>query len=596
MRQDPRTFYETTIRDNNALKQSLQALVFRLSWARILFFLLFVIIVVYFANARNTMVVGTAVLLFPLGFGLLVRAYNRMSEKLRFISAIIDLSSAELSRMSLELKNFDGGAEFTDREHPYSYDLDLFGSHSLFALLNRTRNPAGRIKLAEWMLSPASPDQIAYRQEAVAELSTMPEWMLRFFAAGHEANPDIQQTENLLNWLKEDEQPKFISAMRVAGFILPVIFLGLLAGIIISGWSVYALAPSVIINGLLLTRIQGRIKKVAEQTWGNVRLLRSYTHMIEELRDARFESPRLQALQQPFLAHSIEAIRSLRRLLDYLDGRSNLFYGILNLIFMFDYHLLISLSRWKTKHKVDLALWFDNIAEVECLSSLGGHSFIHPGHHRPEICEGWQIEAVQIGHPLIPPEECVANDFTLSGEGMVMLITGSNMSGKSTFLRTVGINSVLALMGSVVCARAMKLPVLQLFTGMRSEDDLSSHISSFYAELRRIRSLLDLIHTSELPVLYLLDEILKGTNTKDRHRGSEGLVTQLSSSASFGLVSTHDLEIGKLSESNPAIVNYSFNSTITGNEIHFDYKLTEGICRSFNASVLMEKMGIRLSD
>jgi DNA mismatch repair ATPase MutS len=236
------------------------------------------------------------------------------------------------------------------------------------------------------------------------------------------------------------------------------------------------------------------------------------------------------------------------------------------------------------------------MAEMEVFSSLGAHAFLHSDHCMPVIGEDWTIKTSSIGHPLIPSAECVRNDFESYGCGTVNIITGSNMSGKSTFLRTVGINVVLGLMGSVVSAKTMQIPVVQVFTGMRSEDDLSSHISSFYAELRRIRFLLNTIETSEIPVLYMLDEILKGTNTKDRHRGSEGLVSQLADTDSFGFISTHDLGIGKLADADKRIRNFSFNSTIKGDEIIFDYKITKGVCHSFNASKLMEKMGIRLAD
>ena len=198
------------------------------------------------------------------------------------------------------------------------------------------------------------------------------------------------------------------------------------------------------------------------------------------------------------------------------------------------------------------------------------------------------------GNPLIFANERICNDFSLKEQGQIAVVTGSNMSGKSTFLRTLGVNAVLAFTGAPCCAASITLSNFQVFTGMRTQDNLEEHVSSFYAELKRIKQLLETVQKNESPVFFLLDEILKGTNSKDRHLGSAALVRQLSEEQAFGLVSTHDLELGDLADVMDKVVNYSFNSHINGNEISFDYKLTRGICRSFNASKLMENMGIKI--
>jgi DNA mismatch repair ATPase MutS len=239
--------------------------------------------------------------------------------------------------------------------------------------------------------------------------------------------------------------------------------------------------------------------------------------------------------------------------------------------------------------------WFAARGEAEALYSLAGFAYANPGYALPEITtHALQYEARQLGHPLILAGKRVSNDFSMDGLGKTLVVTGSNMSGKSTFLRTLGINAVLALAGAPVCATACRLSVFRVFTAMRTQDSLEESVSSFYAELKRLRQLIELLPTGQ-PVFYLLDEILKGTNSHDRHEGAKALIRQLHKHHASGLVSTHDLALGQLGEVSPEYVqNYSFNSDFADGKLHFDYKLREGVCRSFNASQLMRQMGIEM--
>jgi DNA mismatch repair ATPase MutS len=297
-------------------------------------------------------------------------------------------------------------------------------------------------------------------------------------------------------------------------------------------------------------------------------------------------------LDDPFNDQSVHSIRTLRKLLDFINSRSNLFYGLFDLLLLLDVYLVNGFYKWKRENRKDLSRWFGNIADIEVLGSLALYSFANPEYSFPELTSGsQQWEAQGLGHPLIPDAERVTNNFSVEKDSPLAIITGSNMSGKSTFLRTVGINSILAYAGAPVAAHTMRLGMFRIFTAMRTEDDLSSHISSFYAELKRIKALLDSL--DQHPTLCLLDEILKGTNTEDRHRGAKGLLIQLSETNTAGLVSTHDLALGKWGQAH-GFANFSFNSTISNDQIHFDYHISSGICHSFNASQLMKNMGIRL--
>lgn len=342
--------------------------------------------------------------------------------------------------------------------------------------------------------------------------------------------------------------------------------------------------------------------------------------MFKLLEDTAWRSPYLQSLQNHFIQkdRTVSAqIRELTRILDGLESRSNGFYMVLNTLFLQDLYWMLRAERWKERVKADLQTWFEALYEWEALNSMAGLAFAEPAWTFPEISADKEhlLIAEDLGHPLLAAGR-VTNDFELKGRGEVVLITGSNMAGKSTFLRTVGINVVLALAGAPVCASRMRLSRMQVFTSMRTQDSLAENVSSFYAELQRLRQLLRLLEahsvlstTTEglpaqelplppdaqpgLPVLFLLDEILKGTNSADRHKGAAALIRQLQGLNASGLISTHDLDLGQTA-SGAGLRNYSFNSEVVGQEIRFTYKLDPGLCHSFNASALMARMGIEV--
>lgn len=266
-------------------------------------------------------------------------------------------------------------------------------------------------------------------------------------------------------------------------------------------------------------------------------------------------------------------------------------YALLDIVFILDVHLLLRIEKWKTTYQKHLEQWLNAIHEFEALVSIGTFAHSHSNYSFPEIIdEPFKLGGQKIGHPLIPSHQRVPNDYFIEGKGSVDIITGSNMSGKSTFQRTLGVNMILGNIGAPVCAEKFEMNPVEVFTSMRTKDNLEENTSSFYAELKRIRQLLDLVKKKR--VFFLLDEILKGTNSEDRHLGAVALAKKLNQEQGFGLISTHDLTLGKLEESQTGVRNFSFNSEITGNKINFDYKLTYGPCRSFNASQLMKNLGV----
>jgi DNA mismatch repair ATPase MutS len=362
--------------------------------------------------------------------------------------------------------------------------------------------------------------------------------------------------------------------------------------------SFYTIIPVLLINSWMLVKNLSLVKKTHEVTSKSLYLLQPYTEMIRNMEEAHFEHAKLQALKNKLLSNGKTAsgeIRSLTRILSLFDSRSNMLYGILNAFFLIDINVLLLAENWRSKSGNKVPEWLDAVSEMEALNSLAGFARANPGYGFPAIASQAHVfEMFAMGHPLIAAEKRVNNDFTLQGAGSIAIITGSNMAGKSTFLRTVGINTVLALAGAPVCATKSTISPFRVYSSMRTKDNLEENISSFYAELLRINQLLSEAGKPGDPVFFLLDELLKGTNSEDRHKGSEALIRQLNEMDTMGLVSTHDLELGKLADSIPSVKNFSFNSYFEGDELIFDYKLSEGLCKSFNASRLMEKMGIRL--
>lgn len=314
----------------------------------------------------------------------------------------------------------------------------------------------------------------------------------------------------------------------------------------------------------------------------------------------------LERLQSTFRQTSYSAageFSKLKKILDVFKLRGtrkdkslgrNLFYLVFNLFFLLDIYWIILAERWRVRNKNYVRSWASSVSEFEVLSSIAGFSYSNPGYAFPEIKEeDYIIRFEMLGHPLINPASRVNNDFSLVGRGKIVMITGSNMAGKSTFLRAVGVNLVLALMGAPCCARSAQVSNMKLFTSMRTQDNLEEGVSSFYAELKRVEQLLRLLESGEA-VFFLLDEMFKGTNSQDRYKGGISLIKQLSELNAFGIISTHDLELARRVGNHMISANYSFNSEIHGDEMTFNYQLTEGICRDFNASELMKRSGIKV--
>ncbi len=502
----------------------------------------------------------------------------------------------EAGAIDYDFAPFNAGEPFVDPDHPYSYDLDLFGPHSVFQSCSRATTAIGRQRLAGFLLTMAPLPEISRRQAAIIELATAVDWRQELQAWGEDTSDDPAQLKLLQRWL---EQPPFVFGKRsllLARFITPLIVtVGAGFALYLMAW--WPLLLSLVLPVLILRRTLQRVNDTHQLTTHAERILRIYSRLIAHIESRPFTSEKMQAATAPFAEKGKPASRHIRQLSYYiaqLNVRHNFFAIFLNLFALWDLHWVARLERWKDNHRRALPGWFDSLAEIEALSSLANLHYNNPAWAFPNITSDDLLAADGLGHPLIPPDRRIANDLHMPTRSHIKLITGSNMAGKSTFLRTVGLNIVLAMAGAPVCARRLQLPALRVFTSMRTQDALHESTSSFYAELKRLHSIIEAVEQGD-HIFFLLDEILKGTNSRDRHTGSKALIRQLIESGGGGLIATHDLELGQLeSQYGGRIENLCMEVEIREGQLYFDYKLKKGVSKSFNATLLMKNMGIKV--
>ncbi len=599
--------------DTKLLK--LSKLLNRISFLRLFIFIVLVIILIYLFKFK---LITSILIFFPvlsiLCFGATIKYHSKIVFLKKHTAFLKSINESEILREKCNLENFDTGNIFINHNHPYTSDLDIFGQHSIFQLLNRTTTESGKILLSRWLSEPAPTIEILDRQKAIKELAPKLDWRQDFQASGMHFQNKKSDYYKLLDWVEAPTSLLKNKAIYIAISILLSVLslLGLYFSIInLNSSSRYIyLIPFIavlLINSQFLKKVKNIADEIVNTSQENINTLKSYRTLINKIENESFKSKKLIQLQLVLIKNKYSAYNEINRLCKLLEFsqqrginsikvpiKGNAFYYILNNFIFLDIYLIIGIEKWKSKNKTLLKSWSEIISEFEVINSLAGFCYSNPSYSFPEITDKHNyIHFEQLGHPLINGHKRVCNNFHTEEQGEIVIITGSNMGGKSTFLRTIGVNLVLALAGTPCCAKYGLVSNLKLFTSMRTQDNLKEGISSFYAELERIEKMLKLIESSQ-NIFFLLDEMFKGTNSEDRHKGGYSLIHQLSKLNTSGIIATHDIELSKLTEKKKLVTNYSFNSEIINDSMHFSYKLHRGICNDFNASELMKKSGINI--
>lgn len=557
---------------------------------------------VYLLREAGAWAWGTAAVAGIVLFLGLARVHDRWFRRKEFADCRDRVVRRELALLDYRFDGIDGGDEFVDPTHDYSFDLDLFGPKSFFAYINRSATSVGRRALAREMLHPdLSADTIRQRQAAVDELSRRTDLRIDFQtwgACSGESPADSRSLEQLA------ALPRFGTSRLVHALIraIPGLYIVLLAF-----WLVGVIPGSVVVwLFIALLAVAGaqakRVTRLQERLNGALVSLSHYARLFELVEQNRFESEWLGRLQQACVdarGSVSQRVARLRRLLANLDQRCN-FVGfmVLNGFLLWDLRQLDALDGWLDENREQLPRWLDVLARFDACCSLAAFRYNHPHYVFPQVILDRRpvMQAEALGHPLIPRDRCVCNDVAPMNEGSFQVITGANMAGKSTYLRTIGINYLLGCMGAPVCARSVTFTPLPLFTGLRASDSLADNESYFFAELKRLQQIVVRLRSGET-LFVILDEILRGTNSVDKQAGSLALVRQLVEAGAAGIIATHDLALGSLAERMPGqISNYRFEAAIEGGELTFTYRLQPGIAQNMNACFLMKKMGIIPAD
>lgn len=567
-----------------------------LSALRFILFILSITTIIFLVKQFSFLLLGILVLFFAL-FIAGVILYLMKTEVLNHFKNLIKINIDEKNVLNNDYAAFNNGTDFINRDHDYSYDLDFFGEGSLFQYLNRTVTLVGRELLAKRLLnSTKDRSGIEERQKGVRELNLKIDWRQDFIATAYSYPISKDDNTKIDYWI---DQPIYYLKrifFKTIVVILPVVTLSflvlLIAGISSYVWFVLFGLLQLFISSVLLRRTNKEQRIVTEE----LRILKKYSKLIKLIESEEFSSSVLSNLQNNLKTedgNAQSAFHKLIKIIDAFDTRLNMILGgVLNATLMWDLYSVMRLEHWKVKYGQNVKQWVKVIAEFDFYCSISNYAYNNPDFIYPSITDHVVLETEELGHPLIPRAKRVNNNFKIGNRGEIDIITGANMAGKSTFLRTVGVNLILALMGTPVCATKFNFQLMDLYTGMRTADSLKENESYFYAELKRLKIIIEKLKKEDATFI-LLDEILKGTNSIDKAEGSKKFVEHLIKLKATGIVATHDLTLCNLQkEYSQNIENKCFEVEIRGDKIMFDYKLQKGITQNMNASVLMNQMGI----
>lgn len=560
--------------------------------------LLFVVLVLFSlynfqkSSSQGYLIMGGIALA---GFFILMRWHTQLSFHKKIVQALIKVNTEEKDFLARTSIPFEDGSEFNDFHHPYAYDLDIFGPNSLFQSLNRSGTFMGKRALAKQLLEQGSSKAIEENQKAIQELREKLDWRQSFLATARVGNDNATSYKTIIQWSTFNSEAVPIWAVFWA-YAAPIISLGMILG--------YALTSEVVfikdfgllflvnlgIAGLFLKRILSETSHSSEINT----IVHNYGLLIDKIEKETFSSEKLIRLQQLLLHKPMkesEQLKQLSRLFSRMDSTNNFLISILfNGLFLYNIHVLKGIVAWKKCHTNDLEQSLEVIGNFEMLNSLANFSFNNPEFTFPELNDTYQIAFENLSHPLLNPETRVGNTVNFYPQSFLIL-TGSNMSGKSTFLRSLGVNMVLSGIGAPVCATKAQVHPMPVSVSMRLSDSLTDSESYFFAEIKRLKQIMEALE--QRPTFVLLDEILRGTNSDDKRNGTIEVVKKIIGKKAIGAIATHDVEVCLTTQEYPeTLSNKCFEVAIVDNELHFDFQLRDGVCQNKSATFLMEKMGV----
>lgn len=597
---NPENHYTERLSLTKGQLQQVKKQIFRISMLRLTLFIAGVAGIYFFFSQTPLLIICICLTFLPLF--ILVKIHNRFFIRKEWLETQARIIQEELQALSGDYSSFEDGKEYVNPEHPYSFDLDIFGRRSLFQSINRTCTFFGKVRLAEWLQNHLhEKTSIEKRQEMIREISEHTLFREQFRVAGLVHHGQSSDAEKIQAWSQSPAQ--YLHAGWVKSFIwgIPVIN-SLLLITSLAGWTSFSWLG--LSFGIFLVLSFGIIKRATyiQETYGKqLKSLNGYARLIALAKAEDWKSAGMQELMERFNLNGqspIQALQQLSKELDRLDLRNNQFlYVLLEGSIFFQLQEIVRIERWKARYGQHISKWLETVGELDALCSLGTFAYNHPQYTYPELTEKpFCFLATQMGHPLMPASQCVKNDATIPSRPFFLIITGANMAGKSTYLRTIGVNYLLACIGAPVCCERLKLYPNQLITSLRTSDSLSDNESYFFAELKRLKRIIDLLNQGQ-QLFIILDEILKGTNSMDKQKGSFDLIRQFMQLKANGIIATHDLLLGSLIKQFPEeIRNYCFEADIKENELTFSYKLREGVAQNMNACFLMKKMGIILQE
>ncbi|MEP0131645.1 MAG: DNA mismatch repair protein MutS [Eudoraea sp.] len=559
------------------------------SMLRLTVFILAIFGIYLFYDSSNYILL--IILIAAILFLFLVSRHTDLNYRKSKLLALISINETELQVLDRKFYQLPDGNNFTDRGHFYSQDIDLFGKGSFYQYFNRTALPEGSKTLAT-LLTANNIENVIDKQEAIKELGSDAEWRQEFSAVARLIKTEISSA-SLIGWLKT-YQPFVPNLMKTLPKVFSVLSLGLISLYFfdyVSGWGLLFW----FFLGLGITgRYLSRINALSQNTTQAQSSFQQYQKLILLLENRKFQARVLENEKDNILEEGVKVSQVLKQfsgMLNAFDQRNNMLFGVLaNGFFLWDMRYGYVIEKWIKVHGNNVESWLKTIAFFDAYNSLGNFAFNHPDYTFPEITKNdLIIEALNISHPMLDPAEGVTNNFKICGEEF-FVITGANMAGKSTFLRTISLQIVMANMGLPVCATSLRYQPIKLITSMRTVDSLTEHESYFFSELKRLKFIIDNI--KEDRYFIVLDEILKGTNSTDKAIGSRKFIEKLVNSNSTGLIATHDLSLCEVAKSLDRVENYFFDAAIVNEELHFDYKFKKGICKNMNASFLLKKMKI----